>query len=40
MPGEKYNEYIENNAESKKEEIDAAINHAKSDLGNLESQIL
>ena len=40
MPGERYNEYVENNAESTKEEIDAAINVAKSDLGNLESQIL
>ena len=40
MPIEKYNEYKERSSESMQSEIDTAINHAKSDLNNLESEIL
>lgn len=40
MAGEKYNEYKENNPESKKEEIDAAITHAQLDLNKLQSAII
>jgi hypothetical protein len=40
MPVENYNEYRERSAESMQSEIDAAINHAKSDLNDLKSEIL
>ena len=40
MPAENYNEYREDSSESMQSEIDAAINHAKSDLNDLQSEIL
>ena len=39
MPVENYNEYRERSFESMQSEIDAAIDHAKSDLDDLESEI-
>jgi hypothetical protein len=35
-----HNEYTETRSESMQSEIDAAINHAKSDLNDLRSEIL
>ena len=40
MAIENYNEYRESSSESIQSEIDAAINHAKSDLNDLQSEIL
>ena len=40
MPAENYNEYREDSSESMQSEIDAAINHAKLDLNDLQSEIL
>jgi hypothetical protein len=42
MPGidRSHNEYSETRSESMQAEIDAAINHAKSDLNDLKSEIL
>lgn len=40
MPIENYNEYRERSSESMQSEIDAAIDHAKSDLNDLKSEIL
>jgi hypothetical protein len=39
MPVENYNEYRERSFESMQSEIDAAIDHAKSDLNDLKSEI-
>lgn len=40
MPVESYNEYREDSSELMQSEIDTAINHAKSDLNDLQSEIL
>lgn len=40
MPGENYDEYRVDNSDVTKSEIDSAINHAKSDLGDLQSEVL
>ena len=37
---ENYNEYVESNSESLQSEIDTAIDYAKSDLNDLQAQIL
>jgi hypothetical protein len=40
MPGENYDEYRADSSDVIKSEIDSAINHAKSDLGDLQSEVL
>jgi hypothetical protein len=37
---ENYNEYVESNSESLQSEIDTAIDYAKSDLNDLQAEIL